>query len=141
MEQKRTRCRFTKDGLESMGEKQMLGYAIGEVNNNQRAYVRVLWDGKKSVRSYHKDFIDTDPLVALLTDEEQAEIRKESEIQVTPIMVDSIEKNLAYIKETGLSDRAIVTLLREYIGASRINKKQIEAVIDALPRIKEIFLK
>jgi hypothetical protein len=139
MEQKQTRCRYSMEGLEALGDKQRLGFAIGEPNSN--SYIKVIWDGKKSGNSYHTDFIDMSLFVALLTDEEQEEIVKETEIQVTPVMINSIEKNLSYIKDSGLSEKALVILLKEYIGATKITKKQVEYVIQSLPKLKATYLK
>lgn len=45
------------------------------------------------------------------------------------------------ILNTKLSKRAIVLLLQDAIGPSRINRNQIEWVLDNLPLLKDIYLK
>lgn len=42
---------------------------------------------------------------------------------------------------SGLSKRAIVVLLQDGIGISKINKKQIELVLENLPRLKSWYVK
>lgn len=133
---KEIRCQYTKEGVKTFG-KQRLGYAREGKNVN---YVSIRWDGRKSWSRYSKSFIDTSPLLALYTDDEIAEITKQGEPKITPTTIDLIEKNLGYIKESGLSEKAIVILLRDYIGANKINRKQIEFVLHSLPKLKNQYL-
>lgn len=42
---------------------------------------------------------------------------------------------------SGLSKRAIVVLLQDGIGVTKINKKQIELVLENLPRLKAWYVK
>lgn len=42
---------------------------------------------------------------------------------------------------SGLTKRAIVVLLQDGIGVSKINKHQIELVLDNLPRLKAWYVK
>jgi hypothetical protein len=134
------RCQYTPQGLKTFG-KQRLGYAreIKRSNPDQQGYI-VRWDNKKSWQHYHADFIDVSPLLALYTDDQIAEITKEQEPEITAREVLAIDKNLEYLKKTGLSEKVIVILLKDYIGAQNINKKQIEAVLHALPRLKTQYL-
>lgn len=42
---------------------------------------------------------------------------------------------------SGLTKRAIVVLLQDGIGATKINKSQIELVLENLPRLKSWYVK
>ena len=133
---KEIRCQYTKKGIETF-RKQRLGYT--KESNTQ--YCSVRWDGKKSWTRYSKTFIDTFPLLALYSDDEIKELSKEEEPIITPQAVLSIENSLRQIKDSGLSEKGLIILLREYIGSSKITKKEIEAVLHALPKLKEFYLK
>jgi len=135
IKKKEIRCQYTKEGIETFNG-QRLGYA----KESNTEYCRVRWDGKKSWSRYSKTFIDTSPLIALYSDDEIKELAKEKEPIITPQAILSIENSLKQIKESGLSEKGLVILLREYIGASKINKKEIEAVLHALPRLKGFYL-
>ena len=43
--------------------------------------------------------------------------------------------------KSSLHERAYLTLLHDYIGAGKINKKQISLVLKALPRLKAWYIK
>ena len=133
------RCQYAPDGLRTFG-KQRFGYAKEIIKSGITTSYRVRWDGKKSWQTYHVDFIDVSPLLALYTDDEITEITRPKEPEITGRDIVSIERNLEYIKKTGLSEKAIVILLRDYIGPQHINKKQIEAVLQALPRLETQYL-
>ena len=45
------------------------------------------------------------------------------------------------LMKTKLNERAIVLLLHDIIGATNINKKQIKAVLSALPKLSTWYLK
>lgn len=64
---------------------------------------------------------------------ESAELLAQSVIQVA----EGFEKLL----KTPLNSKAIVALLHNGIGVSKITKGQIELVIDALPRLKGWYIK
>lgn len=64
---------------------------------------------------------------------ESAELLASSIVQVAA----GFEKVLA----SPLSRRALVVLLHDGIGVSKITKGQIELVIDALPRLKGWYIK
>ena len=64
---------------------------------------------------------------------ESAELLAQSIIQVA----DGFNKVL----NTPLSRRAVVVLLQDGIGATKITKGQIELVLDALPRLKGWYIK
>ena len=134
------RCQFTPEGIKTFG-KQRLGYAVEVKRDNpdQLAY-RVRWDNLKGWQTYNHIFIDVSPLLALYSDDEIEKIAKEKEPQITPQNIDSIENNLKYIKETGLSERAIVILLHNYIGGNNIKKAQIEYVLKGLNELRNTYL-
>ena len=134
-EKKQIRCQYTPRGIETFG-KQRLGYA----RESNTEYIKVRWDGFKSWSNYAKVFIDTSPLLALYTDDEIQKMTEEKEPIVTPQAILHIEEALNQIKRSGLSERGLVVLLRDYIGTAKINKKQIEAVLKALPRLKDYYL-
>ncbi len=64
---------------------------------------------------------------------ESVELLAESIVKVA----DGFEKLL----NSSLHERAYLTLLHDYIGAGKINKKQIKLVLDALPRLKAWYIK
>ena len=130
------RCQYTPEGVQTFG-KQRLGYVVG---HGRDGGLIVRWDNQKSTSKYVESFIDTSPLIALYSDDEIEQALKEQEPEITPQAILSIEKNLDYIRKTGLSQATIVVLLRDYIGAGKINKKQVVAVLDALPRLKSQYL-
>ena len=66
-------------------------------------------------------------------DPEPVELLAQSIIQVA----DGFEK----IKKSKLSQRAIVVLLQDGIGAAKITKQQIALVLDNLPRLKAWYIK
>jgi len=135
MKKKEIRCQYTKEGVVTF-RKQRFGYA----RESATEYISVRWDGIKSWARYSKIFIDTSPLLALYSDDETKEMSKKEDPMITPQAILSIENSLRQIKESGLSERGLVILLRDYIGASKINKKEIEAVLSALPRLKNYYL-
>lgn len=45
------------------------------------------------------------------------------------------------IKNTSLTQRALIVLLQDGIGQSRISKSQIKLVLEALPRLKAWYIK
>ena len=136
MNMKHIRCQYTPEGIKTF-KKQRLGYVVGKGRNSG---LIVRWDGMKSTSNYAEYFIDTNPLLALYSDDEIEKIKKESEPVITPEAIFSIEKNLRLIQQSGLTEKGIVVLLRDYIGTQHINKKQIEAVLKALPRLKSEYL-
>ncbi len=133
------RCQYTPQGLKTFGQ-QKLGYAKEINRHGIITSYRVRWDNKKSWQTYHVDFIDVSPLLALFTDDQQAEALKAKEPEYTAREILAIDRNLEYIKKTGLSEKAIVILLKDYIGGQNINKRQIEAVLQALPKLKGQYL-
>jgi hypothetical protein len=64
---------------------------------------------------------------------ESIELLAKSVIQVA----EGFEK----LKNTSLTQRAIVVLLQDGIGVSSISKKQIKLVLDALPQLKRWYVK
>lgn len=64
---------------------------------------------------------------------ESTELLAKSIIQVS----DAAQK----LANSGLRQRAIVILLHDGIGVSKINKKQIELVLENLPRLKAWYCK
>lgn len=65
--------------------------------------------------------------------EESVELLAKSVVQVA--------EGFERIKKSSLNDRALVALLREGIGVSKITKGQIELVLEALPRLKSWYVK
>lgn len=64
---------------------------------------------------------------------ESTELLAKSIIQVA----DAAQK----LSNSGLRQRAIVVLLQDGIGQTKINKKQIELVLENLPRLKAWYCK
>jgi len=64
---------------------------------------------------------------------EPLELLAKSIIQVS----DGFEK----ISRSGLTDRALIVLLQDIIGSTKINKQQIGLVLDNLPRLKAWYIK
>lgn len=72
-------------------------------------------------------------------------IKKDKE---NPETVELLAKSIIQVAEgfkkvlnSQLSRRALVILLHDCIGQSKINKKQIELVLEALPRLKAWYIK
>lgn len=64
---------------------------------------------------------------------ESAELLASSIVQVS-------EASKALLK-AGLTEDALVTLLHRYIGPTYISRKQIQLVLDALPRLRGWYVK
>lgn len=64
---------------------------------------------------------------------ESAELLAQSVIQVA--------EGFQKILNTPLNRRALIILLQDGIGATKITKGQIELVLDALPRLKGWYIK
>lgn len=65
-----------------------------------------------------------------------------------PETVELLAKSVVQVAEaskkllnSGLTKRAIIVLLQDGIGTSKINKTQIELVLDNLPRLKAWYVK
>lgn len=52
-----------------------------------------------------------------------------------------LSQGMKTIEEGKLSKRAIILLLQDAIGTTKITRLQIELVLDYLPRLKEIYLR
>ena len=64
---------------------------------------------------------------------ESVELLAQSIIQVA--------EGFKIIENSRLSQRALIVLLQEGIGASKISKKQIKLVLESLPRLKAWYIK
>jgi len=68
--------------------------------------------------------------------------------EINPESTELLAKSVVQVAEaskkllnSGLTKRAIIVLLHDGIGVSKINKKQIELVLDNLPRLKGWYIK
>jgi hypothetical protein len=76
------------------------------------------------------------PQIKIIKDEnnpEPVELLAKSIIEVA----EGFEK----LKKSKLTQRAIIVLLQDGIGPSKINKQQIALVLDNLPRLKAWYIK
>lgn len=65
--------------------------------------------------------------------EESVELLAQSIIQVA--------EGFEAMKKSALSERALIVLLQDGIGAGNITKSQIKLVLEALPRLKAWYIK
>jgi len=75
----------------------------------------------------------------------QIKIKKD---EVNPESIELLAKSIIQVSEgfeklqkTQLSQRALVVLLHNGIGVSKITKSQIKLVLDNLPRLKSWYIK
>lgn len=62
--------------------------------------------------------------------------------QSTEIIAEQIERiadAADALLDTGLTERALILLIQDKIGATNIGKRQIQDVLDALPRLREFL--
>lgn len=129
------RCQYSKKGLENFG-KQKLGYYLGE---SKQGLYRIIWDRMLNIQRYDKDFIELNPKIEL--DENGEEILPEDnqqEAEITPEIIISIENALKKIKETGISQRGLEVLIKDYCGAE-IKMSQIRQLIKAIENLKDFY--
>ena len=135
------RCEYSEEGLRTFG-KQRRGYVLGE-SKDGRGW-RLLWDGLKTTQVYAKDFININPLIELYTDDDGTE--KEiplaitgHEPEITPEIIENIEKSLEYLRKTGLNERALIVLIKDYCGY-KVGITEIKEVVSAIHKLKSYFL-
>lgn len=72
-------------------------------------------------------------------------IKKEKEnpetVELLAKSILQVAKGFEDLLKSSFNKRAYIVLLHDVIGASKINKKQIELVLEALPRLKAWYLK
>lgn len=132
------RCQYSKEGLNTFG-KQRQGYVVGESRDG--GLRRVLWDGNKTSSVYAKDFIEINPLIELFVDDNGAEKEKplEDEVaQITPETILKVETALEEIKKTGLTQRGLEVLVKDYVGA-KVPITHIRIVLSSLEKIKTFY--
>lgn len=56
-------------------------------------------------------------------------------------LIDSIKKIADAIDATNLTDKAVVVLLQEAIGAKYITRDQIRYVLNHIPRLQKLYIK
>jgi len=136
----KNRCQYSKEGLETFG-KQRRGYVVGEGRDGG---VRVLWDNLKTPQVYAEDFIEVNPLIELYTDEDGVEKEKPIEeadgkaYEITPEVIKNIEEALLSIKKTGIGERAIIVLIKDYVGA-KVGISEIKEVVNAIQKLKKHY--
>ena len=135
------RCEYSQEGLKTFG-KQRRGYVLGE-SKDGRGW-RLLWDGLKTTQVYAKDFVNVNPLIELYTDDDGAE--KETplaitghEPEITPEIIENIEKSLESLRKTGLNERALIVLIKDYCG-NKVGITEIREVVSAIHKLKSYFL-
>ena len=135
------RCEYSEEGLKSFG-KQRRGYVLGESKNGHGW--RLLWDRLKTTQVYAKDFINVNPLIDLYVDDDGTE--KETplvitghEPEITPEIIENIEKSLEYLRKTGLNERALIVLIKDYCG-NKVGITEIKEVVSAIHKLKSYFL-
>jgi len=138
---KTQRCEYSQEGLKTFG-KQRRGYILGK-SKDGRAW-RVLWDNLKTPNVYANDFINISPLIELYTDDDG--IEKETplaitghEPEITPEIIENIEKSLEYLRKTGLNERALIVLIKDYCG-NKVGITEIKEVVSAIHKLKGYFL-
>jgi len=71
-------------------------------------------------------------------------IKKSEEPESVELLAKSIiqvAEGFEKFRNTLLTRRALIVLLHDMIGTTKINKKQIGLVLDALPRLKAWYIK
>lgn len=140
-ENTKQRCEYSEEGLKTFN-KQRRGYALGE-GRDGRSW-RILWDNLKTIQIYAKDFINVNPLIELYTDDDGTEKETplaitEHEPEITPEIIENIEKSLECLKKTGLNERALIVLIKDYCG-SKVGITGIKEVVSAIHKLKSHFL-
>ena len=139
-EQKKQRCEYSEEGLKTFG-KQRRGYVLGE-SKDGRGW-RLLWDGLKTTQVYSKDFINVNPLIDLYiddgTEKETPLAITGHEPKITPEIIENIEKSLEYLRKTGLNERALIVLIKDYCG-NKVGITEIREVVSAIHKLKSYFL-
>lgn len=72
-------------------------------------------------------------IVKSLENPESLELMAKSVVQVA--------EGFKRLRESGLTDRALIVLLQDGIGQQNISKGQIQLVLEALPRLKGWYVK
>ena len=65
----------------------------------------------------------------------------EESVELLAASIVQVSEGFERIKNGQLGERAMILLLQDGIGASKISKLQISLVLDALPRLKGWYLK
>lgn len=78
----------------------------------------------------------TKPNIKIVKDEENPE-----SLELMAKSVIEVAEASKKLLNSGLTKRAIIILLQDGIGPGKINKTQIELVLDNLPRLKAWYVK
>jgi hypothetical protein len=62
-------------------------------------------------------------------------------VELLAASVIQVAEGFEKVLRSPLSDRAIIVLLQDGIGATKITKQQIKLVLEALPRLKAWYIK
>lgn len=62
-------------------------------------------------------------------------------VEILAESIINISNGFNKLLSSGLSERAYLVLLQDYIGNTRISKAQIKLVLDALPRLRGWYVK
>lgn len=136
---KQVRFKMSQEWLENNPKNaNKRGFVVGETKNGHS--YKVIFDGNKSENTYYKGFIQTDDsLIETTNDLEIKEMTNEENKEKTLSTLEDIQNSLNKINILGLNRHATILLIRDYVGASKITNKQIELILDCLPKIKSHY--
>ena len=68
-------------------------------------------------------------------------VDKPESTEIMAASIVAISNGFTKLLNSGLNRRAIIVLVQDMVGATKITKKDIELVLDAIPRLKAWYVK